>query len=299
MDSSIRVIPMLSDDWKIPLNLAIGVHVLILLGGLYLPGFFKAKPKFADIYTVSIINIAEPTASSPEPEVQSKQQSPPPQIVKPVKSKSVAPIAKPQPTPAPSPVKSISLKPLKKKKVKKVVKPPDQSRDRALERKRRQKLAQALREEELLAEKARLANEALEAERQLLKPQQAAAAKPIKPKGSTVGKASSASNTGTPGGGSNLIENQYLASIINRLHQHWALPEYLQHDTSLTAVVVITISRDGRIANMIFEQKAGNRVFNQFVSKTIEDANPLPPIPPAMKKQRYELGLRFKPGSIQ
>lgn len=290
---------MLSNDWKIPLNMAIGVHVLILLGGLYLPGIFKAKPKFADIYTVSIINVAEPAASSPEPEVRSEQESPPPKVVKPIKAKSIAPIAESQPKPAPAPKKAVSLKPLKKKKVKKVAKPDDQSRRKELDRTRRQKLAQALREEELLAEKARLAREALEAERQLLKSQQVVASTPTKPKSAVGSKSSTTARSGSVGGGSNLIENQYHASILNRLHQYWALPEYLQNDTSLTAVVVITINKDGRIANMLFEQKAGNRVFNQFVTKTVEAASPLPPIPPAMKKQRYELGLRFRPGSIQ
>lgn len=290
---------MLSNDWKIPLNIAIGVHVLILLGGLYLPGLFKAKPKFADIYTVSIINIADPAESSPEPEIDSQQEEPPAKIVKAVQSKSIAPIAEPQPTPVPSPKKSISLKPLKKKKVKTVVKPVDDSRMKARERKRREQLAQALREEELLAEKARLAKEALEEERQLLRSQQVVASRLEKPMSSTKSKGSTPSRTSISEGGSNLIENQYHASILNRLQEYWALPEYLQHNSSLQAVVVITISRDGRIANMVFEQKTGNRVFNQFVNKTIAAASPLPPIPPAMKKQRYELGLVFKPGSIQ
>lgn len=291
---------MLSNDWKIPLNMAIGVHVLILLGGLYLPGMFKAKPKFADIYTVSIINIAEPAASSSEQEPQLQQESPPPRIVEAVKAKSIAPIAEPQPAEAPAPRKAVSLKPLKKKKVNVVAKPEDDSRMKDLERKRRQKLAQALREEELLAEKARLAKEALEAERQLLsKSQPGVASTPAKPKSSMTNKSTSTARAGSSAGGSNLIENQYHASILNRLQEYWALPEYLQHDSSLKAVVVITISRDGRIANMLFEQKADNRVFNQFVNKTIEAASPLPPIPPAMNKQRYELGLVFKPGSIQ
>lgn len=291
---------MLSNDWKIPLNMAIGVHVLILLGGLYLPGIFKAKPKFADIYTVSIINIAEPAASSSEQEPQAQQESPPPRTFEAVKAKSIAPIAESQPAATPAPQKAISLKPLKKKKVNVVAKPEDDSRMKDLERKRRQKLAQALREEELLAEKARLAKEALEAERQLLnKSQQGAASTAAKSKSSTIGKSTSTARAGNSAGGSNLIENQYHASILNRLQEYWALPEYLQHDTSLKAVVVITISRDGRIANMMFEQKADNRVFNQFVNKTIEAASPLPPIPPAMNKQRYELGLVFKPGSIQ
>ncbi len=54
---------MLPNEWKLPLNLAIGIHVMIVLAALYLPGFFKAKPKFADIYTVSLVNIAEPVAA--------------------------------------------------------------------------------------------------------------------------------------------------------------------------------------------------------------------------------------------
>jgi colicin import membrane protein len=290
---------MLSNDWKIPLNIAIGVHVLILLGGLYLPGLFKAKPKFADIYTVSIINIAEPVESVPEQEVAAQPESSPAKIVKAARSKSIAPVAEPQPSPAPAPVKSISLKPLKKKKVKTVVKPAEDARLKEQERKRRQQLAQALREEELLAEKARLAREALEEERQLLRSQQVVASKLEMPENTAASKGSAAARTTITGGGSNLIENQYHASILNRLQEYWALPEYLQHDSSLKAVVVITISRDGRIANMVFEQKTANRIFNQFVNTTIAAASPLPPIPPAMKKQRYELGLVFKPGSIQ
>ena len=276
--------------------MAIGVHVLVLLGALYLPGFFKAKPKFADIYTVSIINIAEPIASPP-PEVQSQEESPPPVITKPLKTKKVAPIEEPKNNPDPAPVKSVSLKPLKKKKLKKVKKVDTTARRNQLERQKRQRLAEAIKEEELLAKKAQLAREALDAERKLLQAQKTTAIKPATPRaGSKSGNTSAAS---AAGGSSNLIESQYLASILNRLHQYWALPEYLQTDPTLEAVVVVTINKDGKIANKFFESKADNRVFNQFVTKTIEDAAPLPPIPPALKRQRFEVGLRFRPGSIQ
>jgi TonB family protein len=97
----------------------------------------------------------------------------------------------------------------------------------------------------------------------------------------------------------NLIERQYHAAILGRLHQFWSLPEYMKKNSDLMAVVVITITKNGQIVNMSFESRSGNRVFDQFVAKTIEVARPLPPIPAAMKKQRYEIGLRFKPGSIQ
>jgi TonB family protein len=323
VDHVYRITAMLSNEWKLPFNIAIGIHVLVLLGALYLPGIFKAKPKFADIYTVSIINVAEPSASSPAPAkiqkaippppVKTQRQSPPPVIVPPKKIQKAVPIAEAEekvaPAPAPEPVaqKAVSLKPLKKKKIE-TVKPPedqvrkqeierDKQRKQKIERSKRQKLAEAIREEELLAEKARLAQEALEAERQLLRAQPLAESSPVRPLAGTGNQTSS--TAASVSGSTSLLESQYLASVFNRLHQFWAPPEYLQQDPNLTAVVVITINQDGTIANMLVESGSGNRVFDQFVNKTIEAAAPMPPIPPALKKQRFEIGLRFRPGSIQ
>jgi colicin import membrane protein len=300
------------NDWKIPLNVAVGLHVLILLAALYLPGVFQAKPKFADIYSVSIVNIAEPTVG-PAPSAKPQKATPPapakvqkaaPPVVAPKKTatKKIAPIAekleKAVPAEAaPAPQKSISLKPLKKKIVQEVKQPDNRARDQEIERKQRQKLAEALREEELLLEKARLAQEALEAERKLLQSQQAASS--VQTTSAAVSESRNRASATTVGSNTNIIENQYLAAVFNRLHQFWTPPEYLQQKPDLTTVVVITINSDGSIANTLFESRSGDRVFDQFVSKTIETAAPMPPIPPAMKKQRFEIGLRFRPGSIQ
>ncbi len=296
---------MLSNEWKIPFNVAIGLHVLIILGALYLPGFFKAKPRFADIYTVSLINIAEPKVGS-APAVK-KQSTPPPAVVAPkppvkvqktvpiaTKQQNVAPV---QPKITPAPQKSISLKPLKKKIVQETKQPDNKDRRQEIEKINRKRLAEALREEELLAEKAKLAQDALEAERKLLQSQPLPDSLPTT--SSIVSGNQTSTNSSAGGSSSSLIESQYLASIRNRLDQFWALPDYLQQDPNLTAIVVITINMDGKIANMLFENKSGNRVYDQFVIKTLEAADPMPPIPAAMKKQRFEIGLVFKPGSIQ
>lgn len=301
MDQVYRVTAMLPHEWKFPLNLAIAIHVLALLGALYLPGIFEATPRFADIYTVSIINIAEPAADQP-PAAKAQETTPPPVIASTNKTKKIAPIAPIAPTAkaqeklAPIQQKSISLKPLKKKKIQKIKPAENQAKNQEIARLNRQRLAEAIREEELLSEKARLAQAALDAERKLLQPQQTPASK-LQPTSSTAsGNQTSATAAGSS---SNLLESQYLASVFNRLHQFWAPPEYLQQDPNLTTVVVITINLDGKIADMLFESKSGNRVFDQFVSKTIEAAAPMPPIPPALKKKRFEIGLRFRPGSIQ
>ncbi len=299
---------MNSNDWKLPLNIAVGLHILVLLGALYLPGILKTKPKFADIYTVSLINIAEPSSSPAT--VKAPKANPPQPSTPPVKVQQTVPAKKAvaldppkekfvREKAAPVPQNPISLKPLKKKIVEKVKQPVKDPRSQQLERDRRQKLAEALREEALLAEKAKLAQEALEAERKLFESQQLAQAQQTIATSASENHASSAAAAATGNSSSSLLESQYLASIVNRLHQFWAPPEYLQQDPDLTAVVVITINLDGAIADMQFENKSGDRVFDQFVTKTIEAANPMPPIPPAMKKQRFEIGLRFKPGSIQ
>ncbi len=294
-----RITTMPSNEWKLPLNIAIGIHVLVLLGAIYLPGIFKAKPKFADIYTVSIINVAEPTASTPAPPAGAKKISPPAVTAPPIpkKAQKTAPIAEVKEKSTPAPQKSISLKPLKKKIIQKVKPKEDLARKQELARKNRQRLAEALREEELLAEKAKLAREALEDERKLLQTQ--SLANDLSANSSASSENSSSSSTSASGGSSNLIESQYLAAIFNRLHQFWTPPEYLQQNPDLTTVVVITINQDGTIADTLIESKSGDRVFDQFVNKTIEDADPMPPIPPALNKQRFEIGLRFRPGSIQ
>ena len=301
---------MQSNGWKLPFNIAVGIHVLILLGAVYLPGIFKAKPKFAEIYSVSLVNIAEPAATAPPaPPAKVKAQSPPkvapkppPEPPAPPKAKKLAPVEEAPKevekveAPEPAPAKAVSLKPLKQKKVKEVKEPVPPPKKSTVNRKEIQKLAEAIREEEILTEKARLAREALDQERQML-------AESTRPSTSRQSSAATteqqAASSAATGGSSSLIENQYHAAIFSRLHQFWMLPEYMEKDPSLTAVVVITIRQDGEVANMVFESKSGDRVFDQFVSKTIEAANPLPPIPPAMKKQRYEIGLRFSPDSIQ
>lgn len=297
MDQVYRVTAMKSNEWKLPLNLAIGVHILALLGTLYFPGIFAAKPKFADIYTVSIINIAEPTVVPPPP-TKTQPVSPPPIIAPPSKTKKLAPIAEVQEKIAPTPQKSISLKPLKKKKIQKIKPPENQVRRQEIARQNRQRLAEAIREEELLAEKAKRAQAALEAERTLLKPQQQLPSN-VQTIPSAVSDAQNSTATPASSSSSNLLESQYLASIFNRLHQFWTPPEYLQQEPNLTTIVVITISLDGKIGEVFFESKSGNRVFDQFVSKTIASAAPMPPIPPALKRQQFEIGLRFRPGSIQ
>ena len=86
---------MPESEWKLPFNFAIGIHLLFIVGAIYLPGLLDKKPKFADIYTVSLINVVEPAPHqevAPQRETQHEPAIQPPKTA-PVKSKKTAPIA--------------------------------------------------------------------------------------------------------------------------------------------------------------------------------------------------------------
>ena len=119
--------------------------------------------------------------------------------------------------------------------------------------------------------------------------------------GSQLGRGAGSSESTNARSGDNTsgAEKLYQAAIYKLLQQFWALPEFKKWDPSLTAVVVITISQNGFITNQYFETRSGDKVFDQFVEKTLHDAVPLPQIPAALRKQQYEIGLRFIPTGIQ
>lgn len=284
------------DNWVLPLNLAVGFHIVLALSIVFVPGLFKSKPKFEDIYTVNLINISEPSI---EQEVEQPQQQPettPTPQPKPVSAKKIAAIAEPvKLDPVPVPIKAVSIKPLKRKIKKKVKdRTPDVAQQKQLEKLKREKIAEAIQAENIAAEQARIAAEEAARQQKLLE-QQLAQIKSQVPSQTQGSTRSGSRSSGTL----SVLEKQYYSSIINRVSQFWALPEFRPWDPSLQAVVIVTISQDGTIKNQFFEERSQDPTFDQFVRKTLQNANPLPAIPPALKKRQYEIGLRFRPGSIQ
>lgn len=280
------------NSWLMPLNLAIGFHLVVALSVLFLPGLLKPKPKFEDIYTVNLVNIAEPVIeqSMPEPVAE-------PEVVpEPVVPKEAVSITEPAPKPIveAAPVEPISLKPLKRKVKKKIEEPKPPDRQKELDRLKRQALAEATRAEQLAAEQARIAAEEAERQQKLMEAQLARIKNQVRSSPRTGPPRNSSSSSALSG-----VEMQYYAAAQGRIKQYYTLPDFKQWDDSLQAVVSIEIARDGTIINHYFEKHSSDPTFDQFVRKTLEAANPLPPIPPAIKGSKYELGLIFRPGSIQ
>lgn len=278
------------NNWVLPLNLAVGFHLVLAVSILVLPDLLKPRPKFEDIYTVNLVNIAEPVVEQsvpepvPEPVAQPEPEVSPEAIAIPDKVQ--------QPLPQPKEVKPVSLKP-SKRKIKKKLKDPKLERQKELESIKRQRLAEAVRAEQLAAEQARIAAEEAERQQRLMEQQLNKIRNQVK--ASPTPQRSSGQT-----GSSKLsaLESQYISSVRGRIMQYWSLPEYKQFDDSTQALYVIKVSRDGTIIKQFFEQYSDDSTFNQFVKKTVKDATPLPPMPPALKGKDYEFALRFRPGNI-
>lgn len=271
------------EPWMFSFYVVLALHVGLFLIITFSPQFSTSKPKFENIYTIDLIEL--PPAATPPPAPKVKAAEP---------TEKAVSIADPQPVKPTVEAKPISLSPKKKKIKKKLVEDQETvkvDKDKAIEQ--RKKLAEALKQEQLAQQKADEALKALEEERKLFESTSTSPTTPTTPTGSTsVGSNRNSSQRSA-------IESQWLAAVNSKLLKYWALPEFKQWDPELTTIVVVTLDKNGRIINEFFEQSSGDKVFDQFVKKTLQDANPFPKIPAAMKKQRYELGLRFKPGSIQ
>ena len=285
------------DNWTIPLNLAIVFHILLALSILFLPGLFKSRPKYEDIYTVNLIEFSEPAvdkvAASPP-----QQTAPEPEPVpEPVKTEVKEVVLEPVKTaPAPQEIKAVSIKPLKRKIKKDVVEKPDPAKEKKnqLDKLERQSIAEALRAEKLAAEQARLAAEEAERQQKLMEQQLAAIRNQVR-----SSQKSAASSPARSSGEKSPLEKQYYAAITNHVTQYWSLPEFKNWDPGLSAVVVVTISKNGRIVKQFFEKRSGDAAYDQYVRKTLQEADPLPPIPTALRQEQVEIGLVFRPGSIQ
>ncbi len=305
-------------QWKTPLFCALFLHVIIFAGVFYAPEIFRTKPKFAKIQTVSLVNLAQPAASTKPAAIRKKQ--PPAKPTRPqkkapqkrtatakktpVKTKSVA-----QKTVAASPAdntppKAISVNPKKRKIKKQVVEPKkiDRKQERLKKERAQRKareLAQKLKQEAqlekqaLLAEiRAKLAQQALEEERNLFKktseiPDIPPAPEPPQQSAPTQsGQSPSADSSG-------IIGHQYYTTVGAIIQSHWVLPPNLENEADLQATLVIKINQSGQIIDMFFEKKSPNAMFNQFVTNSVNASNPLPPVPPALGLKEIEFEMFF------
>ena len=228
------------------------------------------------------------------------------------------PVPVPEPTVRrpPAPAEAISIKPLKQKLKKEVKEIPDtRAEDAKIRKDELKNITKQLQEEvkkentaqETIKKQRQIAAAREEARRAELEARMAAAdakdalrdqLRTSTSTSSTSPAASSRSGTGNAKS-MGVLEQQYYATIMGHIQQYWRPPDIKTWEPNLQAVVSITIASDGQIVSHTFEQESGDKLFDQFVLKTLEAANPLPAPPAALQKQRLEVGLKFKPSGIQ
>lgn len=303
--------------WGFAVNFAIVLHVAVFAGALYLPNLFERKPLLDEVMTIDLVSLpetAEVVKEPPPPAVTQQQASPKPEPVQqqpepePVAAVEVPPV---EPTAPPEPVveaKPISITPLKRK-IKKAedtrLAEEKQREQKAAELKRQEKerqreLARA-REEERKARQQALARAREEEKRAQQAAQQARAELAAVIKARESFRSPSASSGGRSGNKQvdSAAELQYYADLRGRVQRLWVLPEIKKWPPTLETDVEFTVLRDGRLVGLKVVKSSGDTFFDRFARETVLKAAPMQPIPPVLRKDKMDIGFRFRPGGIQ
>jgi len=95
-----------------------------------------------------------------------------------------------------------------------------------------------------------------------------------------------------------LVSQKYILEIWEKIRQAWGLPGSYATKKDLESIVTIKIRKDGRIVDINFEKRSGNRFYDESILRAIRSIDPLPAIPPSFNSDIMEIGFRFLPGDI-
>jgi outer membrane biosynthesis protein TonB len=291
------VFPPVEPDhlWKSPINLSIGLHILVTITTILMPMFVDRSPRLPEFYTVNLLNVAE-VAEVIKPASPTQIKPPtPPKVVK--ESASVAVSEQKLSTVVSEPVRAISIKPVKQK-----IRRAEIKKEQTFE-KTRQALLQKIKETELAQKKSseeaqKLAGDAVDQLRKSLQTEAIVTPSPADRAAETRTAPSAAAGPAGAGIAMNEAMKRYLAAVYERIQSHWYIPPLQNWEDNLEAILVIKVNRNGTIVKTFFEKKSANLYFNQFVNKTVHESAPLPPFPREFEKISMEMGLRFSPAGV-
>lgn len=84
------------------------------------------------------------------------------------------------------------------------------------------------------------------------------------------------------GGHYDKVKFSYIELISDLVRNSYEIPKFFK-DTKLSCVVYISISADGSINEVKVEKPSGNKSFDSFVLKVVQESAPFPPPPEEMK----------------
>jgi TonB family protein len=288
---SIDVLHRLSESPKIPgmIFLSLGLHVVMISAMFLLPNLSSSRTFYSPVYSVRLVNVA-PSFSPTEAEV-------------PKRSSEVLPSgSKP------------SLSPAKKEDSEKKI-------TLAIERLRSKKEASQLSSaiEGLRGEReTRQVSSAIEGTRREKEASQVSSSieglrkEAYQLSSSIEGLrrlviigSSGAVETGEEGSGGassavmSIKFKIYYNLLWQRIHSVWVLPEeVLGGKKNLETIIAIRITQDGQIEDIQFEKRSGNPYLDESALRAIKKANPLPPLPPGIGADKFDVGVRFTPSDL-
>jgi len=298
-------------------------HVFIFGAAKYLPEMMHRKPLLEDVMTIDLVSMPEPAPAPvhpPEPRARQPLPAPKPVAAPPEPEKAVAvDVSPPEPEPAPVPeARPISIRPLKRKirKAKDIRLEEEKRREQlALDRIRKQVREKQAREMALAKKKALARKRAAEkrARQRALARVKAAerrareAARNARAEIAEILREQQSLHTARPATGgtggarsvNSALEKQYYMDLASRVQRLWILPEIKKWAPSLETIIEFTVLADGRLANVTVAKRSGDSFFDRFARETVKKAAPMPPIPPALKKNHLDLGFRLRPAGVQ
>jgi len=254
--------------------LSLTLHIFLLAAMLLLPNLASKRIYYSPVYSVRLVST--PPSFSPAGETAA--------------SRPVEPFPLPAPSPADKPKgqekgKPLSLSPAKKDDAEKKI-------AAAVERIRQRQEGKSVDEaiERLRSEKeARQVSSVIEGIRRRVT---------ISSSGAV--ETSEASSGGASSGVMSIKFKLYYNLIWQRIRSVWVLPdEALAGKKNLEAIIAIRIAKDGQIEDIQFEKKSGNSYLDESAIRAIKKANPLPPLPPGMDGEKFDVGVRFTPSDLR
>jgi len=298
MAAKLRIFfPLVEPDnlWRSPVNLSIGLHILVTITTILMPMFVDRSPRLPEFYTVNLLNVTEVAEMTKPAEPAQIKPPAPAKVVK--ESAPVAVSEQKVSTAVSEPIRAISIKPVKQK-IRRAEKKEEQNFEKT-----KRALLQKIKETELAQKKSseeaqKLAGDAVDQIRRSLQTESMVTPSPA---GRVEETRTAPSAAAGPAGAGIVMDEamkRYLAAVYERIQSHWYIPPLQNWEDSLEAVLVIKVNRDGTIAKTFFEKKSANLYFNQFVNKTVQESAPLPPFPRELEKKNMEMGLRFSPAGV-
>ena len=257
--------------------LSMVLHVMAISAMFFLPNLASTRTFYSPVYSVRLVNI--PPSFSPAREST------------PSRSSEAVPSAN-----------SVAEKPKMKEKTKPISLSPTKKEDPKKENEEK-KIADAITGIRQRQESKRI-DSAIERIRDEKEARHVSSAIEGIRKRVTIGSAGAVETgeAGTGGAASGVMSIKfkiYYNLLWQRIRSVWVLPEeVLGGKKNLEAIITIRIAKDGQIEDIQFEKKSGNPYLDESALRAIKKANPLPPLPPGMQGDKFDVGVRFTPSDL-